>query len=177
MKQVFKCPDRAHLGFFNNDPKGINMGIVNIDSDGCAIMLWPALGPAPVSMKSYWYDATKVLGLGSNKLVLGNRVRNVNLDNSDPSVESWNNAKNNASTKSSSPWPWTFSTAIAVYSDNNTLLANNLIDKATAKATMTFQGKSVPYPYDNRYGIDVNKVCVLARDDHSAATAVHHQKS
>ena len=90
--------------------KGSNMGVVNIDSDGCAIMLWPALAPAPVSfkvacavlcpsrlvitflllppnMKNYWYEATKVTGMGSNKIVIGNRVRNVVLGNADPTFE------------------------------------------------------------------------------------------
>eukprot|EP00039_Didymoeca_costata_P033643 m.43363 g.43363 ORF g.43363 m.43363 type:complete len:490 (+) comp9972_c0_seq1:40-1509(+) len=155
-KTVFQCPDKAHLGIFNVDPKGKNMGVVNIDLDGCAVMFWPTLGPNPVSFKSYWYGATKVIGLGTNKLVLGNRVRNVNLGNPSPSIEMFGS---NTSTTSSAVWPWSFSTAIAVYSDNNTLVANNLLAKATSTGTMkAFDGKTVPYPYDNRYGIDVNKV-------------------
>lgn len=73
-------------------------------------------------------------------------MQNVNLDSSNPDAPS-------------DGWPWSFSTAIAVYSDENALVANNLLPPATLKATMKLSsGESVPYPYDNRYGIDVNKV-------------------
>ena len=59
-------------------------------------------------------------------------------------------------------WPWSFSTAIACYSDNNTLVANNLISKSTTskKTTLELDGEklTVPYLVDNRYGVDVNQI-------------------
>ena len=48
------------LPFVPRPMQAANLGVVNIDSDGCAIMLWPSLGPAPVSFKNYWYDSTQV---------------------------------------------------------------------------------------------------------------------
>jgi hypothetical protein len=76
---VFECPDRQHLGILNIDPNSTNIGVVNIDLSGCAVMLWPGFLPAqppvwPGFLKSYWYGATGVAGLGSNKLVLSNKV-------------------------------------------------------------------------------------------------------
>jgi hypothetical protein len=85
----FECPDRAHLGIFNNDPKATGIGVVNVDLDGCAVMLWPALVGGPLSMESYWFKATSVAGMGSNKIVMGNRVRNVNYDNFEPEDAAW----------------------------------------------------------------------------------------
>eukprot|EP01043_Picozoa_sp_COSAG02_P045053 COSAG02_NODE_4082_length_5808_cov_3.266071_3_plen_611_part_00 len=151
----FECPDRAHLGVFNAEANATGVGIVNVDLDGCAVMLWPALGDQPLSMKTYWYEAQSIKGMGSNKIVLGNRIRNVNYDDFSPKDSAWGKATSG----SSSPWPWSFSTAVAVYSDSNALVANNLLAQSTKSATMvTGAGKKVPYPYDNRYGIDVNKV-------------------
>eukprot|EP00912_Choanoflagellata_sp_UC4_P001788 UC4_evm1s1147 len=146
-KSKIVCPDRMHIGLFNNDPRAENIAIINLHLDGCAIMLWPALGPGPLSLKNYWYKATSIYGMGKNKIVWGNVVENVNYAGSDPDAHE------------SDGWPWKFSTAIAVYSDNNTLIANNLLPQASSKATMKLSdGTSVPYPYDNRYGIDVNRV-------------------
>lgn len=148
-KTVFRCPDKSHLGILNYDANAQNLGIVNVDLQGCAVMLWPKLTPEPLSMKDYWYHATEVEGMGSNKLVLGCRVRDVSLDNPDPSLTSANGAV----------WPWRFSTSIAVYSDQDALVANNLVAKADASSITDVAGfAGVPYPYDNRYGIDVNQV-------------------
>lgn len=137
------------MGIFNNDPDASGLGIVNIDLDGCSIMLWPSLSPYPVSFKKYWYDATKVNGADSYKLVVGCRSRNVNNGNADP----------DSSDKDSDPYPWRFSIAIAVYTWNNALIANKLIDKASKiSKTSVACYKNIPYPYDNRYGIDVNQI-------------------
>lgn len=151
-KTVLKCPDRAHLGIFNAEPDAHNLGVVNVDLDACAVMLWPALGPNPVSMKTYWYYATEILGMGKNKLVLGNRVRNVNYGHSSPADGDWGKA-----TIKGTAWPWSFSTAIALYSDENGLVANNVLPQADAKSSMKYIDRTVPYTYDQRYGIDVNK--------------------
>lgn len=86
-----------------------NLGVVNLQLDGCAVMLWPALGPNKFSMKDYWYEATTIAGMGSNKIVVGNVVKNVNLGSSNPDDKP-------------DGWPWTFSTAVAVYSDQNALV-------------------------------------------------------
>ena len=150
-KTIFKCPFGEHLGIFNNDPKSKNIGIVNIDLNGCAVMFWPGLKTvSKYTFKSYWFEATDVEGMGSNKLVLGNKVHEVTYKYPDPDQ------------KSGSIWPWSFSTAIASYSDNCTLVANNLISKSTTsmKTTVTFDDDkmTVPYPVDNRYGIDVNQI-------------------
>ena len=37
-KTVFKCTFGEHIGVFNNDPKGANFGIINVELDGCAVM-------------------------------------------------------------------------------------------------------------------------------------------
>jgi hypothetical protein len=150
-RTVFRCPFGQHVGIFNNDPKSENIGIVNVDLDGCAVMLWPALKTvSPYNFKSYWFDATDVLGMGSNKLVLGNKIHDVTYQYPDPD------------TKSGNVWPWAFSTALASYSDNNTLVANNLIAKSSTvkKVTVELSGTkmTVDYPVDNRYGIDVNQL-------------------
>eukprot|EP00730_Choanoeca_flexa_P002492 TRINITY_DN11069_c0_g1_i3.p1 TRINITY_DN11069_c0_g1~~TRINITY_DN11069_c0_g1_i3.p1 ORF type:complete len:490 (+),score=98.81 TRINITY_DN11069_c0_g1_i3:154-1470(+) len=161
-KTVFQCPDKEHLGFFNNDKDATNLGIINIDSDGCAVMLWPNLSPAKVSMKDYWYEATKVEGSGSNKVVVGNRIRNVVLGNPDPSMADWslsNGLNTTYGLGASDPWPWRFSTAIGVYTASNALIGNNLLDKASRSAKTSVAGfKNIEFPYDNRYGIDVNSI-------------------
>lgn len=151
-KTTITCPDRKHLGFLNADPGAKNIGIVNLNLDGCAIMLWPGLKSSakPTQLKDYWYEATDVDGLGSNKVVLGNKVSNVVFGYPDPDTTSGNQ------------WPWRFSTAIAVYTQLNALVANNLVPEAsrTAKVTVTFSGtefKNIEFPYDNRYGIDAGR--------------------
>ena len=151
-KTVFKCTFGEHLGLFNNDPKATNIGIVNIELDGCAVMLWPALKTVsgPVNLKTYFFEATDVIGMGQNKLVLGNKIHDVTYKHPDPSNTTGNT------------WPFRFGTAIACYTDSNALIANNLISKSTTnmKVTVTFSDDkmTVPYPVDNRYGIDVNQV-------------------
>jgi hypothetical protein len=71
----FHCPVAQHKAILNVDPGATGMGVVNIDSDGCAIMLWPGLNgwpaPSPLQpwdMKRYWADATNVTGMGSRKV-------------------------------------------------------------------------------------------------------------
>ena len=155
-KTVFKCTFGQHLGVFNNDPKATNLGIVNIEMDGCAVMLWPALKTVsgPVNLKTYIFEATDVIGMGQNKIVLGNKIHDVTYEHPDPT-----NTTDNI-------WPWRFGTALACYSDMNALIANNLISKSATskKVTVTFSGDkmTVPYPVDNRYGIDVNQVLLGA---------------
>ena len=151
-KTVFHCPHGEHIGIFNNDPKGMNFGVVNVELDGCAIMFWPALKTvSSYNLKTYWFEATDVEGMGSNKLVLGNKIHDVTYQHPDPDDKS-----------NKIVWPWRFSMALASYSDNNTLVANNLISKAekSMKTTVNFGNKSmtVTYPTDNRYGIDVNQL-------------------
>lgn len=58
-----------------------------------------------------------------------------------------------------------FSTAIRVYTSENALVANNKMKKSTADFVMhnyklrgTKMTKNVTYDFDNRYGIDVNRV-------------------
>lgn len=79
---IFECPDREHQGIINADPNATSLGVVNIESRSCAIMLWPGLIPAapspmpwPATLKTYWYGATGVAGQGRRKLVIGNKVR------------------------------------------------------------------------------------------------------
>ncbi|MCG8621340.1 MAG: hypothetical protein MJE68_04960, partial [Proteobacteria bacterium] len=103
------------------------------------------------SLKGYWWTAEDVIGMGQNKVVVGNKIHDVTYQHPNPDDSS-----------SKVIWPWSFSTAIASYSDNNTLVANNLIAKSTTsmKTTLVLEGDklTVPYPVDNRYGIDVNQV-------------------
>eukprot|EP00117_Sycon_ciliatum_P024518 scpid60111/ scgid6246/ len=155
-KTVLECPDREHMGIFNSDPKAMNMGVINLDLSGCAVMLWPALNsPSKFNLKSYFYYATDVLGMGSNKLVFGNRIRDVSYKYPDPASPTGN------------IWPYRWSAAIAAYSENNTLVANNLLAKSDKFAKTTIKldvGKptektvTTDYPYDNRYGIDAGQV-------------------
>ncbi len=150
-KTVFKCTFGEHLGVYNIDPKGQNFGIVNVELDGCAVMFWPGLKSSSTSIKGYWYTAEDVVGMGQNKIVLGNKIHDVTYQHPDPD-----------DTSSKIIWPFSFSTAIACYSDNNSLVANNLISKSTTsmKTTLVLDGDklTVPYPVDNRYGIDVNAI-------------------
>jgi hypothetical protein len=153
---VFQCPNRAHQGIWNFDPQATNIGVVNIFLDQCAVMYWPGLKTSSYSpmMSSWWFGASDVLGMGSNKLVLGNVVRDVSLGHS-------------LLSKVDNPYPYVFSIAIGVYSDSNALVANNLLPASTRSetTTITLDGKgpiSVPYMYDNRYGIDVNTILLGA---------------
>ena len=149
-KTIFKCTFGEHIGIFNSDPKGKNFGIINVELDGCAVMFWPALKSSSKGFKSYWWTAEDVIGMGQNKVVIGNKIHDVTYQHPNPD------------TNDSIIWPWSFSTAIACYSDNNTLVANNLISKSTTskKTTVTLDGDklTVPYLVDNRYGIDVNQI-------------------
>lgn len=147
----FSCPNRRHQGIWNYEKDSTNLGIVNILLDQCAIMLWPSLVTSSYSpmLSLYWFEATDVLGMGSNKLVLSNVVKDVSFGT--PLLGNTSNV-----------WPWTFSTSIAVYSDKNALVANNLLSASIREenVTITIGGvtEEVPYPYDNRYGIDVNSI-------------------
>ena len=150
-KTVFKCTFGEHIGIFNSDPKGENFGIINVELDGCAVMFWPGLKSSSTSIKGYWWLAEDVLGMGKNKVVLGNKIHDVTYQHPNPDDPS-----------DKTVWPFSFGIAIACYSDNNSLVANNLISKATTskKTTLVLDGEkvTVPYPVDNRYGIDVNTI-------------------
>jgi len=63
-RTIFRCTFGQHIGVFNNDPKGANLGIVNVEMDGCAVMFWPGLKSSSTKIKTYWYDAEDVLGMG-----------------------------------------------------------------------------------------------------------------
>ena len=149
-KTTFKCTFGEHIGVFNSDPKGSNFGVINVELDGCAVMFWPALKTSSNGLKSYWWTAEDVIGMGHNKVVVGNKVHDVTYQHPNPDESS------------NIIWPWSFSTAIASYSDNNTLVANNLISKSTTlkKVSLDLDGDKVTVPYliDNRYGIDVNQI-------------------
>lgn len=156
---VFACPNKLHQGVWNFEPAAQNLGVVNVLLDQCAVMLWPALVTPSFSpmLSSWWFSATDVAGMGRNKLVLSNVVRDVSLGRSllaPPPLDK------------SNVYPYTFSIAVGVYTDENALVANNLLppsqrDEAT---TVTIAGKNetVPYAYDNRYGIDVNSILLGA---------------
>ena len=150
-KTIFKCTFGEHLGVYNSDSKGTNIGIVNIELDGCAVMFHPTLKPNAEGIK-YWKKAEDVVGLGQNKVVIGNKIHEVTFQHPDPDNSSSYNII----------WPWTFGIAIACYSDGNALVANNLISKSTTskQTTLILNGDklTVPYPVDNRYGIDVNSI-------------------
>ena len=156
---VFECPNRAHQGIWNFAPDAANLGVVNVLLDQCAVMLWPSLVTtsfAPM-MSSWWFSASDVAGMGRNKLVLSCVVRDVSLGRSllAPPPLDVNNV-----------YPYTFSIAVGVYTDQNALVANNLLpaSQRTETTTITVAGKNetVPYPYDNRYGIDVNSILLGA---------------
>lgn len=150
---VFECADRAHQGILNADPNATALGVVNIELRACAVMLWPGLLPAapspipwPSSLKTYWYGATAVAGQGSRKLVLGNKVRisasshvtRVSLiDGCRTQVHDVVYGRADPTNPASQPWPWRFSTAVAVYADVDSLIANNLISQAESSATVS----------------------------------------
>ena len=154
---VFSCPNRAHQGIWNFDPRAANLGVVNILLDQCAVMLWPGLKTsawAPM-MSSWWFSATDIEGMGSNKLVMGNVVRDVSLGQS------------LLGPKHKNVYPYAFSIALGVYTDRNALVANNLLPaSARVERTAITLNKAgnvtVPYMYDNRYGIDVNTILLGA---------------
>ena len=150
---VFECPNRAHMGIWNFDPQATNIGIVNVLLDQCAVMFWPGLKTASYEpmLSNYWFQASDVAGMGSNKLVLGNVVRDVSYGKS-------------LLSKGNYTYPYIFSIAVSVYSDKNALIANNLLPASARKETTTlpWYPGAVPYAYDNRYGIDVNTVLLGA---------------
>jgi hypothetical protein len=107
--------------------------------------------------KGYWWGATGVAGMGRNKIAIGNLVHDVSLGTPDPT--------NPSSVPNTFPWP--FSTGIAVYTDSNALVANNLLAATTTTLSTTLKlnnrgqtvtYNNVPYPFDYRYGIDVNQI-------------------
>jgi hypothetical protein len=128
---VFTCPNRAHVGVWNIDAGAANLGVVNVLLDQCAVMLWPALKSTNTTEmhEAYWFDATDVLGMGNNKLVLSNVVRDVSLGRASPIDAANKNVL-----------PYVFSTAIAVYTDKNALVANNLLPASTRKVCVCAAG-------------------------------------
>ena len=114
---VFACPNRAHQGIWNFDPRAANLGVVNIFLDQCAVMLWPGLKTSSFSpmMSMWWFSASDITGMGSNKLVLGNVVRDVSLGQS------------LLGPKHNNVYPYVFGIAVGVYTDKNALIANNLL--------------------------------------------------
>ena len=152
---VFACPNRAHQGVWNFDPAAANLGVVNVFLDQCAVMLWPGLKTTSYSpmLSQWWFSATDIEGMGRNKLVLSNVVRDVSLGKS-------------LLGKSGNIYPYIFSIAVGVYTDLNALVANNLLPSSarSEQTTITLGGKkmTVDYMYDNRYGIDVNTILLGA---------------
>ena len=154
----FLFPDRMHYGVLNLDPKAKALAVINVAFEFGSIMFWPGLSPAPPSvqalpwpatLKSYWYGATAVVGAGTNKLVLSNTLTSVAFGSVDPT------------NPSSNPFPFRFSHAIAAYADANSLVANNLIPFSPPGPHVTIHLKgdkspseTLPFPYDNRYGVD-----------------------
>lgn len=157
---VFECPNRAHQGIWNFDPAATNIGVVNILLDQCAVMFWPGLVTSAFEpmLSMWWFSATDVRGMGSNKLVLGNVVRDVSLGQS------------LLGPKYKNVYPYIFGIAVGVYTDKNALIANNLLptSQRNEQTTITVDTKkgplkeTVPYMYDNRYGIDVNSILMGA---------------
>lgn len=154
---VFTCPNRAHQGVWNFDPLATNLGVVNIFLDQCAVMLWPGLKTTTYEpmLSMWWFSASDVTGMGSNKLVMGNVVRDVSLGQS------------LLGPKHHNVYPYVFSIALGVYTDRNALVANNLLPASArveeTKITLNKAGNiTVPYMYDNRYGIDVNTILLGA---------------
>ena len=137
-KTIFKCTFGEHLGVYNSDSKGTNIGIVNIELDGCAVMFHPTLKPNAEGIK-YWKKAEDV---GQNKVVIGNKIHDVTFQHPDPDNSSSYNII----------WPWTFGIAIACYSDSNALVANNLISKSTTskQTTLVLNGDKLTVPYQRR---------------------------
>jgi hypothetical protein len=109
---VFTCPNRMHQGIWNFAPDAANLGVVNVLLDQCAVMLWPSLKTNSFSpmMSAWWFGASDINGsesggpedhpsprpslssasspvaaclpVGSNKIVMGNYVRDVSLGQS-----------------------------------------------------------------------------------------------
>ena len=151
-KTIFECPDLQHNGIYDSNSSS-NIGVVNIYLKGCSIMFWPHLSPYSPNYQTYWYDATSVIGAGKNKLILSNKIQDVSLGNPSPGSE-WPTV-----TISKDPWPYRFGHAIAVYIEENALIGNNLLPKSSKSIkTNVVNFTNVPYPYDNRYGIDVNRI-------------------
>jgi len=144
------------LGFLNINGSS-NIGIVNIWSKNGAIMFWTDLETTDttVNLKGYWYDAYGVKSVGENRTVFGCVVQSVTYQ--------WPNPEKPLS---GNRWPWRFSTAISVYAESNIFIALNSIlftPNSTFNVSVFFSGPNqfqgkIPYPYDDRYGIDVNKI-------------------
>ena len=83
-KTVFKCTFGEHIGVFNNDPKGANFGIINVELDGCPVMFWPALKTDSKSLKGYRWTAEDMIGMGENKVVVGNKIHDVTYQHPNP---------------------------------------------------------------------------------------------
>lgn len=162
------CPLYQHYSILNYDPHATNMAVVNVELDGCGVMLWPGLSStiaptAPWDIKGYWINATNITGQGSNKIVLGNVIHDVSLGNA---TRPWTGHV------ATTPWPWSYAAALTVYTDKNVLVANNMLPQSTRppmNVTITLFSRpgqkpvqnvtlSVPYLIDNRYGIDVNRL-------------------
>ena len=165
---ILACPNRRHMGVWSMAPNATNIGVVNLYLNQCAIMFWPGLVTTHYEsmMQSWWWDATDIAGSGSNKLVLSNVVMDVSYGSAAPASASGN------------PYPWAFSIAIGVYTDRNALIGNNLLPASTRNemtnitlknSSGKLQNFSVPYPYDNRYGIDVNSILLGAVAGHYAS--------
>lgn len=154
----FIFPDRKHFGIINIDPQAHDLAVVNIAIEFGSIMLWPGLTPTPPtardlpwpsSLKTYWYGAKSVVGAGKNKLVLSNTLTSVAFGYVDPT------------NVTSNPWAFRFSHAVGVYSDLNSLVANNQSPKSPTgpNVVIHLKGDKNPsetdsFPYDLRYGID-----------------------
>ena len=156
---VFECPNKKHQGIWNFAPDAANLGVVNVLLDQCAVMLWPSLVTSSFSpmMSAWWFAASDIAGMGRNKIVLSNVVRDVSLGQSllAPKPLDVENV-----------YPYAFSIAVGVYAERNALVANNLMPASLRdeQTTITVGGvkETVPYAYDNRYGIDVNSILLGA---------------
>lgn len=162
------CPLYQHYSILNYDPAATNMAVVNVELDGCGVLLWPGMSStitpdAAWDIKGYWINATNITGQGSNKIVLGNVIHDVSLGNA---TRPWTGHV------AYSPWPWSYSVALSVYADKNVLVANNMLPQSTKtplNVSITLYSKpgqkpvqnttlTLPYLIDNRYGIDVNRL-------------------
>jgi len=162
------CPPGRHLSVRSTDANASGLGVVQLELDGCSVLLWPALTgpqvPPAFDLKRTWADATGVAGMGSRKLVLSVLAHDVGLD--DPNAP-WHNYT------TSNRWPWPYGVAVSVYSDAYALVANTAVvpaRHAAGRTTVSLRDPqqpaapprvlTVPYPTDNRYGIDVNNMFI-----------------
>ncbi|HYE05055.1 MAG TPA: hypothetical protein VEL07_05965 [Planctomycetota bacterium] len=157
-------PDRAGAGIINADARARDLGIVDLAIDGGSIRLLPELEGHDGAFDG-WRRASGVVGMGARKLVVGVALRHA----TQPLGEGL-------------AWPHPFSTAVAVYSDEHALVADNDLLPATRRVDVGLDlaraagGRftaTVPYPYDERYGIDVNRLMLggIAGSRHGAQAA------